>query len=213
MIEINSISRQETIRYLGDRKVELNSTMESLLTECEKELLAVINPRYLYKIITPETSLLQGESIKEHLQGCEKAVIMCATSGVEVDKLIRRAQICDMAKAVVFDAMGSVVVEEICNKVDELVAQEFSEYYTTWRFSPGYGDYPIQLQKDFLQLLDAPRKIGLCTNDSYILTPMKSVTAIIGLSKKPIEKKRRGCGKCNLMKTCKFRKAGTRCEL
>lgn len=212
MIEINSISREETIRYLGNQTVELNSTMESLLTECEKEILAVIKPRYLYKLITPEANFLQGESIKEHLKGCEKAVIMCATAGVEVDSLIRRAQIGDMAKAIVLDTMGSVAVEQICNRIDELVAQEFFDYYSTWRFSPGYGDYPIQLQKDFLQLLDAPRKIGLCTNDSYILTPLKSVTAIVGLSKNPIEKKRRGCGNCNLVKTCKFRKAGTRCE-
>ena len=212
MIEINSISYEETIRYLGNQKVHLNTVMESLLAECEKEILAAVKPRYLYRIITPRENLIQGQSIKEHLKDCEKAVIMCATIGIEADKLIRRTQITDMAKAVVLDAMGGVAVEQVCNKVDQLVAEEFPVFYSTWRFSPGYGDYPIELQKEFLSLLDAPRKIGLCTNDNYILTPMKSVTAITGLSSTPIEKKRRGCSDCNLVKTCKFRKAGTRCE-
>lgn len=213
MITIESISFEETLRCLGNGNVPLNSTMESLMTECEQEILKTITPRYLYKIITPDSTLLQGNSIRQHLEGCEKAVIMCATIGSDVDKLIRQAQITDMSKAVVLDAMGSVAVENLCDRVDELVAKETGNLHSTWRFSPGYGDYPIELQKHFLQLLDAQKKIGLCTNDSFLLTPIKSVTAITGLSEKPIEKKRRGCAVCNLVKTCKYRKAGTRCEI
>ena len=212
MIKIDSLDFNEVLRYLGDRKVPMNSSMENIMAECEKEFLSAIKPRYLYKIITPDSRLLQGESIKEHLKGCEKAVIMCATVGAEVDRLIRRSQVTDMAKAVVFDAMGSVAVEEICNKAEEIIAQEAKGFNLTWRFSPGYGDYPIELQKVFLQLMNAPAKIGLCTNDSFLLTPVKSVTAIMGLSKNPIERKRRGCLGCNLVKDCKFRKVGTRCE-
>jgi len=213
MITIDSISFEETLRCLGDGKTSMNSAMEKLLSECEKEMLQALTPRFLYKILIPDSTLLQGESIKAHLAGCEKAVIMCATIGSQVDKLIRQAQITDMSKAVVFDAMGSVAVENLCDKVEEVISKETGGMYTTWRFSPGYGDYPLSLQKDFLQLLDAPKKIGLCTNDNFLLTPIKSVTAIIGLSKNPVEKNRRGCGACNLVKTCKYRKAGTRCEI
>lgn len=212
MITVDSINFEETLRYLDNRKVPMNGTMETLMRECEKEILAVIKPRFLYKIITPDSNLLQGESIKEHLKDCEKAVIMCATVGAEVDRLIRRTQVTDMAKAVIFDAMGSVAVEQICDKAEKFIADEAKNFYLTWRFSPGYGDYPIELQKDFLQILNAPAKIGLCTNDSFLLTPVKSVTAIMGLSKNPVERKRRGCSGCNLVQACKFRKAGTRCE-
>lgn len=212
MITLNKIDREETVRYLGNSGVEMNSTMEGILDICEEKILSTAKPKYLYKTIALENSgLLVGNSISKHLENCQNAVILCATLGAEIDKLIRTAQVTDMAQAVVIDSMSSVAVEQICNSVEELIIAENPALFTTWRFSPGYGDYPIELQSAFLKLLDAPRKIGLCTNHNSILTPTKSVTAIIGLSETPIEQKRRGCQSCNLAKTCKFRKAGNHC--
>lgn len=213
MITLDNIDYQETLRYLGDKKVPMNSTMEMLMVQCEKEVLEIAQPRWLYKKLTIEgTGLLKGKFISKHLENCEDCVIMCATIGAQFDKLVRFAQVTDMAKAVILDAMGSVAVEQVCNKLDLIISQEYKDFNLTFRFSPGYGDYPIDLQKKFLTLLDASKKIGLCTNDSYLLTPTKSVTGIIGLSKHPVEKRRGNCVDCNLFKTCKFRKAGTRCE-
>lgn len=212
MIALNKIDREEAVRYLGNSGVEMNSTMEGILDICEEKILATAKPKYLYKTVALENSgLLVGNSISKHLENCQNAVILCATLGADIDKLIRKAQITDMAQAVVIDSMSSVAVEQICNSVEELIISENPTLFTTWRFSPGYGDYPIELQSAFLRLLDAPRKIGLCTNHNSILTPTKSVTAIIGLSETPIDQKRRGCQSCNLAKTCKFRKAGNHC--
>lgn len=213
MITLENINRQEAVRYLGDSGVQMNDAMSSLMDICEKELLAAAKPKYLYKtVILSESGLVKGNSVTEHLKDCDKGIILCATIGAEVDKLIRTAQITDMAKAVVLDSMASVAVEQVCTRLDDIIAQENPQMYFTWRFSPGYGDYPIELQETFLKLLDAQRKIGLCTNENSILTPTKSVTAIMGLSENPIDKKRKGCVSCNLAKTCKFRKAGTRCD-
>ena len=214
MIRIKSIDRDETLRYLGNSRVEMNSGMDELLSVCEKELVAAVNPKYLYKTIEiKDVDLLVGESVKSHLKDCPQAVLLCATLGAETDKLIRTAQVTDMAKAVVLDAMASSAVEQVCGEVEKLIAKNNPDSFMTWRFSPGYGDYPLSLQGEFLRILDAPRKIGLCTNENSILTPTKSVTAIIGLSNEPIENKRKGCISCNLNKTCKFRKAGKRCEI
>ena len=212
MIRLEKISREETLRYLGNTSVSMNETMDALLNSCEAEILRAANVKYLYKKIPLNNNLLAGNDIKNHLRGCDEAVVLCATLGAGVDRLIRTAQVVDMARAVVLDAMASAAVEQVCSGIDELIAAGNPEKFTTWRFSPGYGDYPVELQKTVLSILDAPRKIGLCTNDSSLLTPMKSVTAIVGLSVSPVESKRRGCTSCNLRKTCKFRKAGTRCD-
>lgn len=207
------INRAETLRCLGNKNLEPDERMIKLLDECEKEFLAKIKPAYLYKKVELKNSdLIIGEDIKKHLEGCRYAVIFCATVGLDVDKLIRVSQITDMPKAVVFDAMASVAVEDLCDKVEKEISAACSDYYTTWRYSPGYGDYPIELQKKYLTILDAQKKIGLCVSDSFLLTPTKSVTAIMGLSEIPVNKKRSSCFNCNLVKTCKFRKAGTRCE-
>ena len=213
MIKLNAVDREETMRYLGNRKAIINRKMDELFRTCEAELLKSANPKYLYKTIDiKNTDLIVGEGIKSHLKGCDRAVLMCVTLGSGTDKLIRAAQVTDMATAVVLDAMASAAVEQVCGEVEKLIVCEYPHSYMTWRFAPGYGDYPLSLQGEFLRLLDAPRKIGLCTDSNSILTPTKSVTAIIGLSDTPVEKKRKGCAGCNLNKTCKFRKAGTRCE-
>lgn len=212
MIVLSELNRAECIRYLGDKRVQMNGKMEALLAKCEREVLACAVPKYLYKEVElPFSPIMEGEDIKKHLSGCEKAIVLCATLGAGIDSLIRRCQITDMAKAVVIDSFSSVAVEQVCAKLDLLLAQKYSDWNMTFRFSPGYGDYPIALQGKFLSLLDAPRKIGLCTNETCLLTPTKSVTAVLGLSRGEIEQKKRGCAICSLRETCRFRKKGEHC--
>ena len=212
MIKLKSLNRREAVRYMGGAGVEMNPAMEQLMDDCEARLLQAVRPKYLYKIIDlPNDELLVGGDIKKHLEGCSKAALICATLGAEADKLIRVAQISDMASAVVLDSMASAAIEQVCRQVDALIAGLFPQSFLTFRFSPGYGDYPIELQKTFLRILDAPRKIGLSASESCLLIPAKSVTAIAGISDKPIEKKRRGCAVCNLRETCRYRKNGDHC--
>ena len=212
MIELEKLNRNEAVRYLGGAGIRLNYRMDVLMDECEKAVLEKASPKYLYvEKDLPCPQIMGGKDIESHLNGCEKAIVMCATVGSEVDKLIRISQISDMARAVVMDSLASVAVEQVCNAFDKIIAEKYSDYNMTCRFSPGYGDYPIELQKIILQMLDAPKKIGLCTNDNFLLTPTKSVTAVLGLSKNPIERKKRGCAICNMRETCKFRRKGLHC--
>ena len=212
MIELEKLNRNEAVRYLGGAGIRLNYRMDVLMDECEKAVLEKASPKYLYvEKDLPCPQIMGGKDIESLLNGCEKAIVMCATVGSEVDKLIRISQISDMARAVVMDSLASVAVEQVCNAFDKIIAEKYSDYNMTFRFSPGYGDYPIELQKIILQMLDAPKKIGLCTNDNFLLTPTKSVTAVLGLSKNPIERKKRGCAICNMRETCKFRRKGLHC--
>ena len=203
MIKLESLDRAEALRYLGGAKTEPDEKMTSLLNDCEARLLSAAKPGYLYKIISlPCEWLLVGEDIKNHLANCRSAALICATLGAEVDKLIRVSQITDMPRAVVINSLAAVAIEQVCDKIEEKLFAIFR---------PGYGDFPIELQKSFLSELDAPRKIGLSANSSHILTPSKSVTAVIGISSQPIEAKKRGCAVCNLRKTCRYRRNGEHC--
>lgn len=214
MITLDRLNRYEAARYLGGAKVEMNDAMSKLIDECEAELLKTARPKYLYSVAQlPDEALTAGDDIKNHLSNCTRAVIMCATLGSEVDRLLRVTQVRDMARAVVLDSLASVAAEQICNKVDALIAARYPGYHMTYRFSPGYGDYPIELQREFLRRLDAPRKIGLSANESFLLIPSKSVTAIAGLSLSPVDAKKRGCATCNLRKTCQYRKNGEHCDV
>lgn len=73
------------------------------------------------------------------------------------------------------------------------------------RFSPGYGDLPLALQRDIFHALDCARKIGLTLNDSLMMSPAKSVTAIIGITDRAGENTGKDCTGCD-KQDCVFRK-------
>lgn len=128
MITLDRLNRKEAIRYLGGAGISLNYRMDVLMDECEKEILKTAVPRFLYvERKAPFDDILLGNDIKKHLEGCHTAVMMCATIGSEIDKLIRISQISDMARAVVLDSFASVAVEQVCQKVDEILAENTAE--------------------------------------------------------------------------------------
>lgn len=222
MTEIKNINTSEALRYMGYRKEIDIENIKPILKICEEKLISVINPRYVYKIydiehidgsvhIVNSNIFLKGNDIYKHTENCNKAVFMAATLSASADRLISSYEINDMSSALITDAMASAAVEQLCNNAEEEIKNIIGDYYMTWRFSPGYGDLDISCQKDFILLTDATRKIGLTLNSSNILIPRKSVTAIIGLSAKPLLKRRRGCAVCSMNKICEFRKRGDHC--
>lgn len=222
-IKLTSLNRKEALRYLGYKKNAPDERVEELMDECEELVLKTAVPRYIYKkfdftigddgVAFKNTSMvLPGESIKKHLYKCDSAICMAVTISEGIDRQLRVLQLTDMAKALVFDSLASVAVEQTCDKVEELLREEYPDYYQTFRFGIGYGDLPISMQAPFLKVLDASKKIGLNLNKSYMLAPVKSVTAVIGLTKEPVSTENRGCATCNLNKTCAYRGMGGHCS-
>lgn len=211
-MRLGHLSHREALRYLGAGRREPDFRMQRMLDDCEEEIRRVAQPRFLFREVPlPDEKLVQGYDLERHLQGCRTAILFCATLGADIDRLLRIAQVSDMARAVVLDSMASVAIEQACRQADELIAQRFTGRYLTFRFSPGYGDYPISMQKTILSRLDAPRKIGLTATDNYLLVPAKSVTAVVGVSNEPIEQRKRGCAVCNLRHRCAYRRNGEHC--
>lgn len=223
-IQIKEIDKTETYRYLAYGCTLPDSRVSALIEESEPALITALKPNYIYRTFDIEnitenevtlkscTMKLQGKDIASHLKDCQKAVLLCATVGADVDKLIRISQIEDMAKAVVIDTMASVAIEMTCNEIEKIIKTEYKDFFMTWRYSAGYGDFPIETQKAFTEILNSYRSIGVCTTDSYLLTPKKSVTAVIGLSISEIAREKKGCISCNLKDSCTFRKRGMHCE-
>ncbi len=166
------IDKNEVLRYL---KAKPDESIIKLIDDCGDELLSIAKPKTVLKEFTLthnplciEGIQLKGKSIAKFLDGYATCSLLGATLGVEVDALILKAQATDMARAVVLDACATDLIEKVCDSVSGKL-----------RFSAGYGDFPIEFQKDMVRLLDIERKIGVYLTDSYLLTPTKSVTAIV----------------------------------
>ncbi len=205
--------KKEALRYLGYGNSQPDEATERLLTRAISELKNCGSEKYCYKVLNKSecSNILKGEDIHRHLEGCEKAILFAATLGIEADRLIHRAEISDMAYAVVLDAAASAFTEEYCDKTEKEINSLTGGYFT-FRFGLGYGDFPISLQKDFIRIMNADKLIGLTANESGILIPRKSVTAVIGISDKPLNPERERCEICSMKETCKFRKEDKRCD-
>ena len=223
-LQLDGLDRKEALRYLGYGRNIPEQHISELIDECEKKILETAKPRYIYKVfdikeysdgieVVNTNLLMPGNSIKNHLLGCDKAVLMGVTISSDIDRLIRITQIKDMAKAVIMDSLASVAVEQACEKTEEVIKKEYSEYNQTWRFGVGYGDLPLDIERDFVKVINASKIIGLCTNASNMLIPTKSVTAIIGLSKGMIDPAKKGCQTCNMRDRCRFRGEGGHCNV
>ncbi len=190
-IKLTSLNQKEVLRLLGNRNTSLNleppQEVRILMNECQRELLKTARPRYTYKVFDADDPKLPlvGADIAKLLYSSDKVVFFAATLSVEVDMLIRKAQIMDMSAAVILDSMANVAIEQVCDKLELILEDRFEDYRFTRRFSPGYGDFPLSVQEDFLLLVDASRKIGLSIDESGLMTPLKSVTAIIGMTNRP----------------------------
>ena len=202
--------KNEALRYLGYKGEPDNIT--ALLLERAEKAFSEIAPAFCYKVMHKEECerLLSGGDIRNHLRGCEKIIIFAATLGIAAERLIRTAEVSDMAYAVVLDAYGSAFIENFCDKCEKEMKERTGGFFT-WRYSPGYGDYPISLQSEFIRFLSADKQIGLTVTENHILIPRKSVTAVIGISdNNPIAEKS-GCDSCGMKETCNYRKDGQDC--
>lgn len=216
---LTGIDRRETLQFLSYKGGPIPEDIADDLERCEKMLAAVARPRAVWRLFDRESDGTlsgtdfrpEGEDIRRHLEGCGQVILMAATLGIEVENLLRRTQARNMADAVILDASASAAIENVCDNLCADLEAAFRPRYLTDRFSPGYGDLPLRQQAEFCQVLDVSRRIGVTLSESGLMLPQKTVTALIGVSDSPREKRNRGCSACNLYETCAYRKDGRSC--
>ena len=122
--------------------------------------------------------------LRRHLEGCGEILLFACTAGAEMDRRIARAKLQSPAKGLLMHAIGAQQVEGACDKLCRELAEIFPDRQLTDRYSPGYGDLPLAMQRDVFAALDCERVIGVTLSDSLLMTPSKSVTAIIGMKER-----------------------------
>jgi hypothetical protein len=213
----------EALRYLGAGEgapEELRQTVQAVAARLEAQL----QPRYTFQVFDLERReeglalagaavVLTGGTARRMLAQCRQGVLLACTLGARFDALLRAQQVRDMAQAVILDACGSALVEQGCDAAEEELKKRFPGLFLTDRFSPGYGDLPLELQPSICAALDTQRRLGLHVTDSLLLNPGKSVTAVIGLADRPQMARIRGCDFCAMRERCALRKGGKTCGM
>lgn len=211
------INRREVRRYLGYGNKEPDEAVNDMVEDCICQLKEAVVPKAVYQVFPLKHGdadwldltafCVQSKNLVRNLRGCGEVILFAATLGIQADQLIARLSKRKMSQAVVMQAVAAAAIEAYCDSWQAQLKELFQKKgnYLRPRFSPGYGDFPLEFQVPFLQALECPKKIGLTVTDSLLLAPSKSVTAVMGIScqdeKCPIQ----GCEACEKA-DCQFRR-------
>lgn len=171
---------------------EAAGEVRALIDECISEVLPVLTYKVCYRHVPVgwkdglpvlPFEIFGSRNLAHSLEGCNEGVMFAATVGVGMDRLIQKYERISPSKALIMQALGAERVEALCDTFNADITAEAAArgLMTKPRFSPGYGDLPLKVQKEFTALLDCAHLIGINLNESMLMSPSKSVTAIIGM--------------------------------
>jgi hypothetical protein len=235
-LTVRGVRREEVLRYLGYGGAAPDEGTVALIDKCEEVLRSAMRFRHVERCFPISVTgscveianfSVDSGALARHLEGCDSAYLFAATLGAEVDRAMARFGDTEIASAAVFQAVAAAGLEACCDAVCSELAGRFGggngngrgdddrdggaaalycSGFLRPRFSPGYGDFSLEVQDLILRALDAPKYIGLSVTSHNMLTPTKSITAVIGVGRESTYSANR-CdgGDCDI-KGCAFRK-------
>ena len=121
---------------------------------------------------------VSSEALSKYLIGSDEVILFIMTLGAGVDRLITRKGCISLSDGFIYDGVASAVAEGACDAVEARLTENLRFKN---RFSPGYSDCPLKMQRDIFDLLPADKYIGVKLLDGDLMSPMKSVSAFIAL--------------------------------
>lgn len=191
--------------YLGYYGIGPAPEILDLIEVCKKEVLECVDYRACIAqvecrenengIICLGFTESRSKALAGNLHNCATAFVFAATTGAALQRLIARNSVLSPIRGMVTDSIGSAAIEAFCDYINRSLGDVD---YLRPRFSPGYGDLSLECQQTILDFLGTKKNIGLSLTDGGMLTPVKSVTAIIGQSEEKNKcKSKKGCMLCD----------------
>lgn len=187
-----TVNRDEVLRYLGYRRQEADDAVAELADTCLEELKRCTAAKYISRTFSMDIRgacvsfggvAVHSDMLANHLEGCREVIAFAGTLGAPVDRLIHRYSQTTMSRAVVMQAAATAMLEAYCDEWMGELGREARErgLYLREQFGPGYGDFSIAHQAVCWRFWTAAAHRADMT-DSYMLTPTKSLTCLLGLT-------------------------------
>ena len=183
----------EMLRYVGYVKSAITKEDEEMAGAVIEETFSHVSPKIVYSRfsvdvkengdITMPYGDIHSEKLAINLLGCKEIIIFAGTLGAEFDRFLKRAYLSKMSKAALLQGCGAAMVEALCDEFVDFLNNQLKKENKKLRprFSPGFGDYPLENQKGIFSVLRPEKHIGLTLMNTLIMAPEKSVTAVIGI--------------------------------
>lgn len=207
--------RKEILHYLGYGKNAPTKEVMKRIETAEEEIFSSLSCRACFLVcdikvadrtIDFGTFSVTSSSLAKNLQNCRQAVLFCATIGAVADRVIAKYSRLSPSQAVIAQAAGTVAIEKWCDLFEKRLSKTYQaeDKFLRPRFSPGYGDFSIRYQKDLFSALACSKHIGVSLTDSLMMTPTKSVSAVIGIGSEQTNCHKGGCENCENRENCVY---------
>ncbi len=159
-------------------------------------------------ILAGRAGLSTGALIAGQLRGAETAALFAAGAGSAFDAWLSELAVSkDGLDHFLADAIGSELAELAADRVEDRLREvaASSGMSLSNRYSPGYCGWPVSDQHILFSLFPE----GFCgieLNGSALMTPLKSVSGVIGIGP-ALRREEYDCGICD-MQDCVRRRAG-----
>ena len=214
-------NKNEALRYYRAQSGDVQAA--ALIDTAYEKLKKDLQPRYTVKkfgcsvcmeqgkgcVVLDNGTVFHSNALARYIGNAEELFLFGATLGSRIDVALRRMAVTSVAEAGAGQAVAAALIETYCDDCCNLLQAQLPEgKKLKWRFSPGYGDWPLEEQKILFTVLDCAHTIGLTLTESCMMAPVKSVTAVMAIedvngtvTENEISKCQR-CGKTD----CEFRK-------
>ena len=190
----------------------LSPAVKRKIHRLEKQFLPLIEPRLTYRVLgishvshgrirLNNDCQLFGPKLARALATCRAIVCFIATIGSKIEAQIEAlGSQKRLADAFVLDAIGSAAIETLVDRFHSNydAALRKTDRIASYRFSPGYCDWPLKEQVKVFSICD-PLSVRVALTPDRLMRPSKSISGIFGIDRSFREPFNpcRTCGKGN----------------
>lgn len=127
--------------------------------------------------------IIESRQVAGMLKQADRVALFMVTLGDALEQRVKELfNMDEPARALILDATGSETVDALADYLHWQVLSKEAEkanQKVTPRFSPGYGDWRLEIQSEICRVCRGDR-IGISVTDSSLMIPRKSVSAVLG---------------------------------
>ena len=193
-LSLETLNINEVIKQAGGGEYTSEPTIQITLDGAIKKALFLVEGQGVYQefpAVSADGGILVTSEAQAPFQlpfpgnnrmvGVEAATVFVVTIGGKLEQQVAGAfRRNEPLEGLFLDAAGSVAVETIADQLNNNIAKDAIDrgWQTSVRFSPGYCNWKLELQKWIFQILDTSG-IGVRLTDSLLMVPQKTISGII----------------------------------
>lgn len=212
------LTADDLLAEMGYGPIKPEESVAELTVAMLKEVAAWVVPQCTFGLFDGKTEagfvyldggeqFCVGATISSLLNGSDRFALFAATAGAAFqayqDRLTAEG---DLLNCFIADVIGTCMVEKTGDYMERLLEKELGAERHTNRLSPGYCGWHLTGQQTLFRLM-GERPCGITLSEVCLMTPVKSISGIIGIGP-DVDEKKYGCQYCEL-ETCYKRKRKT----